>query len=71
MISIEIKDVNGRSLSLTDKIKLIDPNTEEVIDEVSSVRLVEVEDRFEIRAFEKQYSYTQISNNIEFIIVGE
>jgi len=73
MIALKIKDINGRVLTIDDKIRMVDPETEEVYGDESSVRLVLTDDdTYEIRAFENGHSCKRISNGIyaqPFLIV--
>jgi len=73
MITLILKDINGKELTLESKIRMIDEETEEAYGEISGVRLVQNDNHgFEIRAFETDLSYKIISNAMfaqEFIIV--
>jgi len=73
MIQLEIKDTNGKPLTLDSKIRMICEDTEKPIGEVSGVRLVlNDNDAYEIRAFEEKHMCKIISNGMyaqEFVIV--
>jgi hypothetical protein len=61
MISIEIKDIHGKILSLNDKIRMIDEETEEPYGEISPVELSLTDSgSYEVVAFKKNFSYKVI-----------
>jgi len=61
VILLKIRDIDDVELNIDDKIQLVDENTYEPIGDISSVRLsLTDEGAYEIKAFEKEYSYVRI-----------
>lgn len=70
MINIKILDYFGKELNENSLVKLIDDN-EETYGDTSEIRVDLSEDKFSIKAFEKEYSCNLLYNYGNFKIVGE
>lgn len=71
MINIKILDYFGNELNENSLVQLIDEETEDVFGDVSEIRVDMTEDRFAIKAFEREHACNLLYNYGNFKIVGE
>jgi len=62
-IELDIKDFNGVTLKKDSTIQLLDDDGEPYDEETSTIRLVLDDDKYSIRAFEKNHAYVSISGD--------
>ena len=62
-LKLDIKDIDGNQLKTDSIIQMLDEDEEPFDDETSSIRVVLDEDKYSVRAFEKNHTYTAISND--------
>ena len=62
-LKIDIKDIDGKQLKSDSIIQLLNEDEEPFDDEISTIRVVSEYDKYTVRAFEKNHSYTALSDD--------
>ena len=61
-LQIDIKDIDGKQLKANSIVQLLNEDEEPFDDKTSVIRVVLEDDKYTVRAFEKNFAYTPISD---------